>query len=90
MRVGGAGPLEILVVLLLVLFLAVGPKNLPKLGSALGRTVRNIRRGIDDTKGPEAVEASEVDDSAPNEAEKADEDGTTTTDDGSTSRSVKD
>ena len=36
------GPLEI-VVILVVALLIFGPKNLPKLGSALGKTVKNVR-----------------------------------------------
>ena len=42
----GLGPLEIVVILLVVLVI-FGPKNLPKLGSALGKTVKNVREGMD-------------------------------------------
>ena len=41
----GMGPMELAVIALVVLVI-FGPKNLPKLGSALGRTVKNV---LDDT-----------------------------------------
>lgn len=36
-----------LVVILLIALLVFGPKNLPKLGSALGKTVKNVREGME-------------------------------------------
>lgn len=45
MILGLGGP-EILVVLIVVLVI-FGPKNLPKLGSALGKTVKNVREGME-------------------------------------------
>ena len=36
------------IIILLVVLLIFGPKNLPKLGSAIGRTVKNLRKGMDD------------------------------------------
>ena len=45
MKLGGIGPLE-LVIILAVVLLIFGPKNLPKLGSALGKTVKNLREGM--------------------------------------------
>ncbi|MBM6775507.1 twin-arginine translocase TatA/TatE family subunit [Olsenella profusa] len=42
----GMGPLEIGVILLVVLVI-FGPKNLPKLGSAIGKTVKNVREGME-------------------------------------------
>ncbi|MDD5799102.1 MAG: twin-arginine translocase TatA/TatE family subunit [Coriobacteriales bacterium] len=42
------GPMEVLVILV-VAVLIFGPKNLPKLGSALGKTVRNVREGMEGT-----------------------------------------
>lgn len=47
MILGLGGP-EILIVLVVVL-LIFGPKNLPKLGSALGKTVKNVREGMEGT-----------------------------------------
>ncbi|EJU33309.1 MttA family protein [Slackia sp. CM382] len=35
-----------LLIILAVALLIFGPKNLPKLGSALGRTVKNLREGM--------------------------------------------
>lgn len=43
----GMGPMELAVILLVVLVI-FGPKNLPKLGSALGKTVKNVREGMED------------------------------------------
>jgi len=42
----GLGTPEILIILLVVLVI-FGPKNLPKLGSALGKTVKNVREGME-------------------------------------------
>lgn len=36
-----------LIIILVVALLIFGPKNLPKLGSALGKTVKNVREGLD-------------------------------------------
>lgn len=41
----GIPELAIILVVVLVIF---GPKNLPKLGSAIGKTVRNVREGMED------------------------------------------
>ena len=45
------GPLHLgwleLVIILVVILLIFGPKNLPKLGNAIGRTVKNLRKGMD-------------------------------------------
>ena len=43
------GPLELVVILVVVLLL-FGPKNLPKLGSAIGKTVKNLRDGLSSGK----------------------------------------
>ncbi len=42
----GMGPMEITVILLVVLVI-FGPKNLPKLGSAIGKTVKSVREGME-------------------------------------------
>ncbi|WP_283169770.1 twin-arginine translocase TatA/TatE family subunit [Curtanaerobium respiraculi] len=39
------GPME-LVIILVVVLLIFGPKNLPKLGSAIGKSVKNLREGM--------------------------------------------
>ncbi|MDD5845337.1 twin-arginine translocase TatA/TatE family subunit [Olsenella sp. AGMB03486] len=70
------GPLEIIVILVVAL-LIFGPKNLPKLGSALGKTVKNVREGMegdegkDDEKKATETEASIEDADA--DADAADE-----------------
>ncbi len=46
MKFGGIGVPELIIILIVVL-LIFGPKNLPKLGSALGKTVKNLRDGMD-------------------------------------------
>lgn len=54
-----------LVVILLIALLIFGPKNLPKLGSALGKTVKNVREGMegddDDDKDVEDVDPADAD-----------------------------
>lgn len=42
----GMGPLELVIILVVVLII-FGPKNLPKIGSALGKTVKNVREGME-------------------------------------------
>ena len=45
---GGIGMPELLIILVVILII-FGPKNLPKLGSALGRTVKGVREGLEGT-----------------------------------------
>ena len=62
MMIFGLGTPEILVILVVVLVI-FGPKNLPKLGSALGKTVKNVREGMegeeDEEKASEDKESEE-------------------------------
>jgi sec-independent protein translocase protein TatA len=58
------GPLE-LAVIVGVALLIFGPKNLPKLGSAVGKTVKNVREGM------ESSDEDESEDEKP--AKKAEE-----------------
>lgn len=37
-----------LVVILLVALIIFGPKNLPKLGTAVGKTIKNVREGMEE------------------------------------------
>ena len=50
---GGLGVPELLIILVVVL-LIFGPKNLPKLGSSLGKTVKNIREGMSSSSDADA------------------------------------
>ena len=65
MKFLGMGVPELLIILVVIL-LIFGPKNLPKLGSALGKTVKNLREGMGDSK--KAEEEADED-----EAEEDDE-----------------
>lgn len=66
----GLGPMELVVILLVVLVI-FGPKNLPKLGSAIGKTVKNVREGMEEGSGDsEPAPEPEV---ARTQAEKDDE-----------------
>lgn len=58
MKIGPIGIPELLIILVVVL-LIFGPKNLPKLGSALGKTVKNLREGMGGDKESDAVETVE-------------------------------
>ena len=63
MKILGMGVPE-LVIILIVILLIFGPKNLPKLGSAFGKTVKNLREGMgvneDDKVEEAAIEAVEA------------------------------
>ncbi len=59
MKILGMGVPELLIILVVVL-LIFGPKNLPKLGSALGKTVKNLRDGMGAGK-KEAEDATDDD-----------------------------
>jgi len=64
-RLFGMGMPELLVVLGIAILL-FGPKNLPKLGATLGKTVHNLRAGMD---GKELDEAEVVEDDDDDDAE---------------------
>jgi len=46
MRIFGLGPTELAIILLIVLVL-FGPKQLPKLGKMFGRAMKDLREGMD-------------------------------------------
>lgn len=48
-----------LIIILVVVLIIFGPKNLPKLGKSLGSTVKNIREGMEGDKG-ESKQAEDV------------------------------
>lgn len=53
----GLGVPEMLVILVVVLII-FGPKNLPKLGTTLGQTVKNVREGMEEEDEPKAASAA--------------------------------
>ncbi len=57
MKIFGLGMPELLIILGVAL-LIFGPKHLPKLGSALGKTIKNLRDGI--SGGEETTKAAEA------------------------------
>lgn len=59
MKIGPLGIVEILIILAVVLII-FGPKNLPKLGTAIGKAVKNLREGIGGNK--KVKEAKDADD----------------------------
>ncbi len=56
----GMGPMELIIILIVVLVI-FGPKNLPKIGSALGKTVKNVREGMEGDGEPKAEPAASDD-----------------------------
>ena len=46
MRIFGMGPTELIIIVLIIVLLIFGPKNLPKLGKAIGRSVKGLRDGL--------------------------------------------
>lgn len=64
MKILGLGVPE-LVIILVVVLLIFGPKNLPKLGASLGKTVKSLREGMafdkkDDEEVEEIIEIVEI------------------------------
>ena len=57
MKFFGLGVPELLIILAVAL-LIFGPKNLPKLGASLGKTVKSIRQGMADDKEDDDDEVS--------------------------------
>ena len=55
MKILGMGVPELLIILVVIL-LIFGPKNLPKLGAALGSTVKNLREGLGGDKKVESAD----------------------------------
>lgn len=63
MKFLGMGMPEFLIILAVVL-LIFGPKNLPKLGGAIGKTIKNLRDGLGGDKDETVAEIAEVADDA--------------------------
>ena len=58
MKFLGMGVPELLIILVVVL-LIFGPKNLPKLGSAIGKSVKSLRDGMSSDEGKPEVDLDE-------------------------------
>lgn len=54
----GLGIPELLIILVVILVI-FGPKNLPKLGKSLGQTVKNVREGMEGDEKEEVTEGDE-------------------------------
>ena len=63
MKIFGMGGIE-LVIILVVILLIFGPKNLPKLGNAFGKTVKNLRAGMNEGKAKDEPAAEEAADAS--------------------------
>ena len=59
MKILGMGVPELLIILVVIL-LIFGPKNLPKLGNALGKTVKGLREGMAPDTPEEDEEEEEI------------------------------
>ena len=54
MKILGMGVPELLIILAVIL-LIFGPKNLPKLGASVGKTVKSLREGLGGAQQPPAA-----------------------------------
>ena len=72
MKVFGMGVPELLIILAVILII-FGPKNLPKLGSALGKTVKNLREGMASDKDKDEDEEEDEDAEVVEEDEEEEE-----------------
>lgn len=72
MRIFGMGLPELLVILVIIL-LIFGPKNLPKLGSALGKTVKSLREGMGSKDEEAEAEEAAAEKPAPKSTSKTEE-----------------
>ena len=64
------GPQELIIVLIIVLVI-FGPKNLPNLGKMFGKTMKNFKEGMDDVD--ENGDAKPAETKTEEKAEKKDE-----------------
>ncbi|MCZ6651316.1 MAG: twin-arginine translocase TatA/TatE family subunit [Acidobacteria bacterium] len=60
----GLGVQELLIILA-ILLLIFGPKRLPQLGSALGRTIKGFRKGVQESDENESSEDPQIPKSSP-------------------------
>lgn len=68
MKFGGMGLTELLIIAGIAL-LIFGPKNLPKLGKSLGKTVKSVREGMDGKFDEDESEAKSEDSAVPDDKE---------------------
>ena len=59
MKIGPFGIFEIAIILIVILII-FGPKNLPKLGTAIGKAVKNLREGLGGNKKVKEAEETPV------------------------------
>lgn len=59
MKILGMGVPE-LVLIFVVVLLIFGPKNLPKLGNAIGKGIKGLRKGMEDEDEPKEEAAQEA------------------------------
>ena len=59
MKVFGMGVPELIIILVVVLII-FGPKNLPKLGTAIGKGIKSLREGMASKDDDEEEEEEEV------------------------------
>lgn len=67
----GMGPAELIIIVVIILII-FGPKNLPKLGKSLGKTVKNIREGMDGVNEGGEPTSKDVTDTVEEEATETD------------------
>ena len=67
-------PFELIIILVVVLLL-FGPKNLPKLGKSVGATVKSIREGMEEGDGDadKGAGATDVSDTVEEESDDSDD-----------------
>lgn len=65
------GPTEIIILLVLVVLL-FGAKKLPELGSSVGKTITNFKRGMADAKDEDAADTAGPADTASGDVKPAD------------------
>jgi TatA/E family protein of Tat protein translocase len=58
------GPVELIIVLVIAL-LVVGPRRLPEMGNALGKTIREFRKASSDVSEATSLEPEATDERAP-------------------------
>jgi sec-independent protein translocase protein TatA len=58
------GPMEVIVILVIVVLL-FGAKKLPELGSSVGKSIKNFKKGVADVDEDEAEETTAADEQQP-------------------------